>query len=241
MDNPLITSLEPAIEFLRSRKAIRMRLQIDREGKITLVAPRFSTSADIQSFLARHRSWTQKHLERIRKQQSLRPKPNYLPNDVFYYFGESLILEVKPSDRKRSTLKVRENRMIVTLHKAIGREEGVRSVQKVVRDFYRQKAEEVIRDRLEHFNEHYGFHFNRVAFRDQKSRWGSCSKAGNLNFNWRLVMAPIEVIDYVVIHELCHLREMNHSRRFWALVEQTVPNHKESRTWLKENHLLLSL
>jgi predicted metal-dependent hydrolase len=239
MDAPLIAQSE--IEFRRSKRAFRMRLQIDGEGKMTLVAPWHSRDSEIRSFLARHKSWAEKHLGRIQSKRVQRPRPSYLPNETFYYFGEPLILEVRPSDRKRPTLKIRDNRMVVTLHRGIGKQEGVNSIQKAIRDFYRQKAEEVIRDRLDHFNEHYGFRFKRVAFRDQKSRWGSCSRAGNLNFNWRLIMAPIEVIDFVVVHELCHLKEMNHSARFWALVEQAIPNYKESRAWLRENHILLSL
>jgi predicted metal-dependent hydrolase len=229
----------PDITFRRSRRAIRMRLQIDREGIITLVAPWFSKEREIHSFVARHTPWIQKHLGRIERHKALRPTPRYRTGDTFYYFGEPLTLEVAPSTFKRPTIKIQEDRMRITLYRDIGKSEGVTAAKKIVEQFYRKKAEEVIRDRLEHFNTHYGFRFHRVAFRDQKSRWGSCSRAGNLNFNWRLIMAPIEVIDFVVVHELCHLREMNHSRSFWALVEQKVPDHKVSRKWLKENHWLL--
>jgi len=229
----------PDIIFRRSRRAIRMRLQIDREGKVTLVAPWFSREGEIQSFVARHQSWVQKHIGKIESQRQLRPAPRYRTGDTFYYFGEPLVLEIFPSPLKRPTIKIQKDHMRITLHRDIGKNEGVVAAKKTVEQFYRKKAEEVIRDRLEHFNVHYGFRFHRVAFRDQKSRWGSCSRAGNLNFNWRLIMAPIEVIDFVVVHELCHLKEMNHSHRFWALVEETVLRYRESRKWLKENHWLL--
>ena len=79
----------------------------------------------------------------------------------------------------------------------------------------------------------------RVTLRKQKTRWGSCSSVGNLNFNWRLIMAPIEVIDYVVVHEICHLKEMNHSSHFWKLVEESISYHKKAKKWLKEYHYLL--
>jgi hypothetical protein len=241
MDLKLKDFPQAPFEFRRSRRAIRMRIQIDRDGKISLVAPWFSTEAQISAFATQHQPWVIKHLHRIQGQQDLRPKPRYQTGDIFYYFGEPLRMEVLPADAKRPTLKVREDRMIITLHKAIGKNEGIGSVKRAIRDFYRKKAEEVIRDRLEHFNQHYGFRFHRVAFKDQKSRWGSCSRAGNLNFNWRLIMAPIEVIDYVVVHELCHLGQMNHSSRFWALVEEVMPEHKTHRKWLKDNSAFLSL
>jgi hypothetical protein len=241
MDFKLKALSQAPIEFRRSRRAVRMRLQIDSLGKVTLVAPWFSTQSAIRSFVDRHQAWLHKHLGRIERQKALRPTPHYRTGDTFYYFGEPLKLEILPSNSKRPNLKVRENRMIITLHKFIGKNDGTNSVKKAIRDFYRKKAEEVIRDRLDHFNAHYGFRFHRVAFRDQKSRWGSCSRAGNLNFNWRLIMAPIEVIDYVVVHELCHLGQMNHSSRFWALVEQVMPDHKVHRKWLKDNSSFLCL
>jgi hypothetical protein len=75
----------------------------------------------------------------------------------------------------------------------------------------------------------------KVVIKDQKTRWGSCSKKGNINLNWRLIMAPLHVIDYVVVHELCHLKVMNHSKDFWNLVESIQPNNHERRRWLKVN------
>ncbi len=81
---------------------------------------------------------------------------------------------------------------------------------------------------------------NRIAIRNQKTRWGSCSSKGNLNFNWRLVMAPEEILDYVVVHELCHLAHLNHSSQFWQMVRDILPDFRERRNWLKANGLLLA-
>ena len=97
----------------------------------------------------------------------------------------------------------------------------------------KENARRIIISRLEHFNHFYQFKYQRVSIRDQKTRWGSCSKRGNLNFNYRLVFMPEESLDYVVVHELCHLREMNHSARFWNLVAQKIPNYKENRKNIK--------
>ena len=80
-----------------------------------------------------------------------------------------------------------------------------------------------------------GVEFERIVVRDQRSRWGSCSTQGTLSFNWRLVLAPFEVLDYVVVHELCHIREQNHSRRFWKLVESRRPGWRAQRDWLHEH------
>lgn len=108
-------------------------------------------------------------------------------------------------------------------------------------NYYKNKAKVLIRERLQYFNEFYGFSYNRVSFRNQKTRWGSCSSEKNLNFNWRLILAPLEILDYVVVHELSHLKEMNHSSDFWTLVEKQIPDYKKRKEWLKENHYLLNL
>lgn len=102
------------------------------------------------------------------------------------------------------------------------------------------KALEVIPKRVEYFAAKMGVTYGRITIRNQKTRWGSCSAKGNLNFNCLLMKTPPEVIDYVVVHELCHRKEMNHSLRFWAEVEKVLPNYKESKGWLKENGSMIA-
>lgn len=97
----------------------------------------------------------------------------------------------------------------------------------------RERARELVRERLEWFNIYYKFKYGRINIRDQKSRWGSCSREGNLNFNYRLLYLSPPVRDYVIVHELCHLKEFNHSSRFWELVSMQVPDYKILRQQLK--------
>ncbi|MEK7641740.1 MAG: SprT family zinc-dependent metalloprotease [Patescibacteria group bacterium] len=97
----------------------------------------------------------------------------------------------------------------------------------------KEKALVVLTERLEHFNKMYGFVYGRISIRDQHSRWGSCSAKGNINFNYKLILLPDELRDYVVVHELCHLGELNHSRKFWALVERAVPEYKKLQKKLR--------
>ena len=100
---------------------------------------------------------------------------------------------------------------------------------------YRQAAKEYIPKRVAYYAQLLDVTYATISIRDQKTRWGSCSSKGNLSFSWRLILAPPKVLDYVVVHELCHRKEMNHSPRFWALVESLVPYYKIHRQWLKEN------
>ncbi|MEK9152019.1 MAG: SprT family zinc-dependent metalloprotease [Patescibacteria group bacterium] len=107
------------------------------------------------------------------------------------------------------------------------------------RDFtkHRLAAYQMVRARLAALNERYGFRHGAVSIRNQKSRWGSCTKNGNLNFNFRLLFLPERLRDYIIVHELCHLKELNHSKRFWNLVAVTFPDHKKIRADLRTHGL----
>lgn len=98
----------------------------------------------------------------------------------------------------------------------------------------KEESRKFIESRLNYYATEYGFKFNRVSIRNQKSRWGSCSAKRNLNFNYRLLFLPIHLADYVIVHELCHLKEMNHSREFWKLVGGILPDYRERRRDLKK-------
>ena len=99
----------------------------------------------------------------------------------------------------------------------------------------RKKAGEIIKGRIEAIGRSMGLEYGRVFIKDQKTLWASCSGKRNLNFNWRLAAAPPEILDYVVIHELCHLREMNHSKKFWTLVGGACPDYKARKKWLRDH------
>lgn len=112
---------------------------------------------------------------------------------------------------------------------------GCEPVDEALKKELKSKAMEIIPEKLERYAIRLGVSYNKVSYRFQRGRWGSCSSKKNLNFNCMLMLTPDEVIDYVVVHELCHLIEMNHSERFWAQVENVLPDYKKRRQWLKSN------
>lgn len=107
--------------------------------------------------------------------------------------------------------------------------------------WYRDQARKVLHNRVQHFQELTGLRARIVRIKDQKRRWGSCSAEGALNFNWRLILAPPDILDYVVVHELCHLRMLNHSPAFWRLVGSVLPDYRARKAWLRQNGMFLSL
>jgi hypothetical protein len=102
---------------------------------------------------------------------------------------------------------------------------------------YKIVALELVKSRLEYFNTFYNLKYNRVSIKNQKTRWGSCSRKGNLNFNYKIALLPPKMADYIIVHELCHLAEFNHSQNFWNLVAKQITDYKEIRNSLRKNTL----
>jgi len=106
---------------------------------------------------------------------------------------------------------------------------------------YRKSARECFERKVVHWHRYTGGNYSTITIRDQKSRWGSCSSRGTLSFNYRLIFAPPGILDYVVVHELCHLTHMNHSKEFWNMVGTVMPDYKKHKSWLKERGHELTL
>lgn len=103
---------------------------------------------------------------------------------------------------------------------------------------HKERAQEIVKEKISRLNAFYNFNFKKINIKNQKTRWGSCSKKGNLNFNYKIIFLQDHVADYLITHELCHLAEFNHSHRFWNLVAKTMPDYLKINKELKKNHLL---
>lgn len=142
-------------------------------------------------------------------------------------FIETFLMEKRPwIERKQREVRLREE-----TRKASQEDTRTPAEEQV----YRAQAAEIFARKAAYYAARMGVTYQRIVIRDQKTRWGSCSSRGNLNFNWRLVLAPVPVLDYVVIHELAHRREMNHSPRFWSIVAEMMPDYQTHRKWLRDH------
>lgn len=142
-------------------------------------------------------------------------------------------IETQREKYKKLQEKIKRGRELRNGSSNAMEEEGVIDVSKISEKELKVRTMNIVMDRLAHFNAFYNFQYKDVRVKKVSSRWGSCSRRGNLNFSHRLALLHPDEIDYVVVHELCHLREFNHGPKFWKLVEQTIPNYKQIRKGMR--------
>lgn len=216
------------IEYILIQTARRnVLLQALPEGQTRVYAPKQMKLRDIdETVRANAESITRMHESLDRKLDEDRRNRPVSEGSRISVEGEMLTLRLHEG-RTRAEFSDGELRLWLT------EPDSDSAVRAALKQVLAARALERIRERLAFYGPRIGGEFGRVAIRDQRSRWGSCSSKHNLNFNWKLIMAPPQVLDYVVIHELCHLHEFNHSARFWRLVETQMPEYEAWKKWLK--------
>ena len=220
----------------RSSRARHLRLQVVLAScALEVVAPEAFNLVELKDILREKKAWILKKLEAADRLVAAR-QANQPQGRSIFYRGRLYLLETRVESGSTVAVEFEEDRLVVVV---LPGAEGETSA--ILERWLRQMARLLINQRIRVINEKLKLPINRVFIKGQKTRWGSCSQQKNLNFNWRLVMAPLPVLDYIVAHELAHLVEMNHSKKFWKLVEQIHPGYKEHRAWLKKNGRMLTL
>ncbi len=193
------------------------------EGQLVVRAPLRLPAPEIERFIALKQKWIQKHLQHSKAKA---PAHAYNAGELFWYLGKQYPLLI--TDHFRSSVEFDGASFHLSRHKAM-------HGKSVFEKWYRQQAEKLLAERTRYYAGLMELSYKRITIKDANSRWGSCSSLGNINYSLRLVMAPLEVIDYVVVHELSHLKHQNHSSRFWELVGRFCPAYRSFRMWLKKN------
>ena len=215
------------------RKSITIAIQPD--GNLLVKAPVLMSDSEILKWVKTKTAWIIRQREIAVAWREMNPPKQYVTGEKFLYLGQEFELEVRISAGRAGLVGISEDK-IVLFAKMGEREE----VEHILSNWYKNQAKYTISKRVHFYAKQMGESFGRITIKSQKKRWGSCSSARNLNFNWRLIMAPQEVMDYVVVHELCHLRQMNHRDAFWREVEMVLPNYKVHKKWLERNGELLN-
>jgi predicted metal-dependent hydrolase len=206
------------VEFVRVRNARRYILRVRPDGTLRVTIPRGGSRAEAIDFLRRHVSWVARERARVRQERA----------PVVWSHGSSILFEGVACQ-----LSVDPVEQTVHYADRSVRVDSIADVRAHVEHDLRQVARERLVPRLHELADRFGLRISRVTIRNQHSRWGSCSRTGAIALNFRLVQMPPDVRDYVLIHELMHLKQQNHGRRFWALVEKACPGFREAERWLR--------
>jgi predicted metal-dependent hydrolase len=218
----------------RSERARRARILVDGDG-VEVVVPRRFPLREVEPFVEEKRAWIERTLKRMRETEAELPPARLADGGEVPYLGERLDLAVRV-ERKR----VREHvaRRGQSLHLALPPDTTVRNA---LERWYRRRARAEVAPRLDAACSRWGSSYTTLQIRGQRTRWASCSSTGAMSFNWRLMLAPPQVLDYVVEHEVVHLDVMDHSQRFWILLAERVPDWREYERWLRRHGHALRL
>lgn len=217
----------------RKRKTIGIK--ITPEGEVIITSPFNVSEETILNIIKKKEKWITDKLQLFKHHPSYKNR-DFTNGDKILYVGGELKLETcNLNNNIKETLgnyelKILDKKIIVYINNKYNREDIIREI---IIKFYRTEAVKVLVDRTNYYSKIIGIGPKKITIKDQKTIWGSCSSKGNVNYNYRLIMAPVDIIDYVVVHELCHLVHMNHSKEYWKLVEKVLPDYRERREWLK--------
>ena len=224
-----------------SKRAKTINLRVDAKKGLELIYPLGVKKPSPKEILKIKEAWILSALDKVQVREETRFERRYEQGETFPYLGNNLTLNL--IQKKRGTtmsIQLTDNTLDISLPPDI-EVSDTDAIQYAVESFYRKQAKAYITKRTHEIAEELGFKFNRIVIKHQKTRWGSCSSGNNLNFNLRLMMTSPEAIDYIIIHELCHLTHMNHSKAFWNLVGKHCPSYKHWDKWFKDNSRFLVL
>ena len=218
---PSVSADRSTVHFVRERRARKYIIRVKPDGSLRVTIPRGGSRRDAESFVAKHRDWAEKEQLRVAAQYS---PVEWHAGDAILFRGRRtpLVLE---RDGRGSVLAVDNQRVRLP--------EGMTNLRPAAELALRHIAQRELVPRLHELAAEHGLEVRRATIRNQRSRWGSCSGTGAIALNFRLVQMPLSVCEYVMLHELMHIRQQNHSARYWKLVEQACPDYRAAECWLR--------
>lgn len=219
----------PIHKILKSQRKT-LKIEINNKQEITLRVPLSTKNQEIIDFVKKNKEWIKKTTEKINANPQCIKK--YIENESFLFLGTNYPLKIITDTEY--AFQFDGTNFIIS-------DQAIPYASKYFELFYKTRAKVIIQTRVCDIAMKLGIKFNKLRITSATTRWGSCSQRGNVNFSWRLIMAEPTVIDYVIVHEFCHLFEFNHSKKFWDLVEKIMPDYKISKKWLEDNEKYMIL
>lgn len=232
----------PSFNYHLIRKkgfATSTSIRVSAEKGVVVRAPFWMSKGMIDSFVEQKSTWIEKHLKRLSSKRTVK---HYIEGEKHLYFGKEYFLSIiQTSTPKRSSVSINEDIIQVELPNHLAKEKHSENIKEALLYWYLEKGIEIITEKVNYYVKEMAVSYKKIDLKKVSSIWGSCSPTNCLSFNRKLVMAPHEVVDYVIIHEVAHIIHRNHGSRFWDLVESFDPQYKNHRKWLRINHHLLAI
>jgi predicted metal-dependent hydrolase len=216
-------------QIIRSKRRT-IAIIVHRDGKVIVRAPLKTPERLIRAFIESKSGWIDEKKAQAAKHVAL-PVKKFTGGEKFLLLGREIPLRLVEGQKTALTCG---DEFFLS-------KKALPGAQVAFTKWYQAKAREILTERVTHYARQFGLRYEKLRISSAWTRWGSCSSRGTLSFTWRLVMAPLEVVDYVVLHELAHLKVKNHSPVFWAEVARMLPDFKRRRAWLKKNGRFLTL
>ncbi len=226
------------IEYIvkTSKRKKTVAINVTSEARVIVRAPQFLNEVNITKIVKKKAPWIIKKQEYFKNLQLLYPEKEFISGEQILYLGRRYRLKVnKVQNSSACKPKIVGRRVIIHVNSQLSDKDRKSMIEKTIIQWYVLRAKNVINKRIQHYKQILGVNPKNIEIKDQKKRWGSCSNSGILRFNWHVVIAPMSIIDYIIVHELCHLEIKNHSKEFWRLVSLVLPDYQKRRDWLKNN------
>lgn len=227
---PPVNSLPDIHQIIRSNRR-SFSLEIKSDGKLIVRAPRLASQVQIKAVVTSKADWIRKKQAQLAKKHPPTQPKAFTPGETFWYLGEQYPLRL--TERQRPSLDLDGAFLLSRAAKPRAKE--------VFIEWYREETRQITARLIQGYTKRYDLQVSSVRITSARTRWGSCSGKQTLNFTYRLCMAPLSVVEYVVVHELAHLKEHNHSRAFWQWVAAMKPDYLQDRAWLKHHGVHLTL
>jgi len=226
----------------RSSRRRTIAITIDAKAEVCVAAPFYTSENEVVAFIHEKGAWIVDKLKEARRNQAFLDQKQFDHGQEFLFLGKKHQLNFIDRDIKRCKVDFDGLRWEVHIPLDLGEEGRQKAVREKVTQWYRAQAKEILGGRVFHFGRVLGKEPKGIVVKTQKRMWGCCNYNTQVIYlNWQIILSPLKVIDYVVVHELCHLFEPNHSKRFWNKVAKVLPDYKERRRWLKINFMEMTL
>lgn len=217
-------------------------IKVKHPNTVTSVSPKSVNNEFIHDLVISRSRWILNKLNEFKNKESENPPILFVDGDKIPYLGNYYTLNVyKEKNTIKCSLIFEENKFIAKVPFNISSNDQYIKLRELLINLYLTEGGKLIKERISIYSKKLNLYPESITLKEQKTSWGTCSSKGNIYINWKVLLAPLDILDYVLVHELCHLKHMNHSKEYWSLVGTIFPDYKEKRNYLKENSLKLNI